>query len=365
MIILILFQEPTWARRTFLESIRLDRPFILKVEVLGLIAGLAHEEESFLSLGETHSELTSVSDIHSELATTYLEAVSHYQDRKGVYCSEDIQSAVPTSFREEILPLTDRFEILGADWNFASCQRRRRHTLFYSGIFHQFRFSEDTRLRAIIDDQVDAKNKLFFAQIELPFLERMASAEILSLGLTDTSRFRRRARDIHLKVDFIRGRMERILEGKEGFYSDKRGIFISRDNIMSPERNDIPDEAFFLVTEFETRDARHSFRILREMADLEDSVLQNILNSLAKDNRSVRVLSKMVNLSCSNEPLKSYGGYRVNLDRTVEIIDIDYRGDDVSVRIVFDPCREYLQCYRRDTAVEERPVSCHSSSLTD
>ncbi len=370
LLIFLVINDKAFAVRTFLESIRFDKPFLSREKAFDLIAEFAKKDKSYLSLGETHNDKENVGGINFQMAVHYL---NNTRSQNAILCSEFL-SFLDTFYGKKLTSLTPTFILNqnnSALLDFSICYKEMEphtHTIFLSGIFHQFPFVANfgpafkrnvvtIGRKGTIYQQINRKHALFFAQVELSFLESVATQDIISLKIKNPYSFRNRVEELLRRIDFIRERMEPIPYGEtQEQRMGIRGIFLSKDNLLPPQNNDIYKHAYFLVTEssYRTRDSSLSF--LREIIKLDDQTLAFFLNTVSQKDIDILITAVFPSITTSVSGYGyGYGMYNINIpeEKDIQFVEL-YTKNSGGPLFIAGPKSE-LTCYEK----ENSHLKCH------
>ena len=362
LFLLLAFPALVVAKRSFIESIRLDRPFKTQEEMYALIGDLAAKREgSFFSLGETHS-LTGSYDsvaylVNRNMAFRYMNASFESRGKKAKLCFESLPDFFQSESAQILIPLAKGVDII-SNADFSPCWSRGENILLYSGVYHQFPFVENYPVgfarnsvtleeRNMIYGQFKegGANSLFVANFELRFLESVGLVDVLTEAYSPEN-FRGRMGAFYRKIDLLRDEME-VLYRNGDFVI--RGLFVSRENIFPPENDVVPETAYFLVTDHLYKGQNTSLRLPLEIVHLDDDAIDNILGTIQRGENSY-IFSSIIGLHDGEDICSDFiqGSYRTRhpFAEKMELLYLyDTKTSIERDRLVFSSDTG-LECYR-------------------
>jgi hypothetical protein len=338
--------------QSLLTSIDLAIPPKGLHEIIREIKLHAHNDESFLSLGESHLQAITSRPLNTMLANQYLDSL----DDEAVLCSENIQSFLTSKDGQELQTRVVKTKIMKANspsqTDFKNCIDNAKYYLTYSGFFHQFPFARSFPLEFVqtpvitqdnntIMEQMSKNTGMFISQIELDFLQMTASTAFLRRNDLNHFNFNNYLRNLNHKIELLKKSMKKLLD--QGVPSkNKFGIFLSQDQIQTPGLK-MPKNSYLLLTELESRlNSNHYFSLLSKLSLLKPSLLKRFLHQIQN--------GKFYFTKDLSEPIEdgSYAstGYGT-LPRTFkgksEFLEI--KTSDKHYVIIAEPGQENLSCY--------------------
>lgn len=316
---------------SFLESIQTNKLTAQKT-IHQAIKNWAKKPGSYMSLGESHLESETAQPINHSLAVQFMSNTS----KKATFCSETILDFLDSKYGQDIQSRAATTKLFLSnsytETDFKNCKwKSKENAITYSGFIHQYRFAyswpSDFPMTPVITepgnnilDQLLPRQGLFISQIELLFLQALASRNIILSGETNTTRFRARANALTGSIVNLKNSMELIYGPQNNPYKNKYGTYVGRSAIT--EEVIMNNSSWFLLTSRGIHRQELQTSFLRKLLALNDQTLTAFLKKLK---------GKKIHLSVGfNGPDSmgtrfnlSYSG--LNVDGEAEILSLEDR----------------------------------------
>lgn len=277
---------------SFVETIGVNRAIPPKI-VYNKIKSFALQKGTYLSLGESHLESETVNSVNHKLARLFTDRVKN----KFSFCSETIEEFLSSSQGKDLIRRakdTKIFKGNSADkTDFANCQwLPNSNALTYSGFFHQYRFArawpKDFPPTPVtvepgnnILEQLNPRKGLFISQIELIWLQTLASRNLILNASRDVKEFRSRAEALLKQVDLIKANMG-LLDGKaDQPLKNKYGIYLGKQSFNQTVPMD--SNSWFLITNRGINKNSRQMGFIEKLLQKSDAELGRFLLRMTKD----------------------------------------------------------------------------------
>ncbi|MBY0516518.1 MAG: hypothetical protein K2P81_06395 [Bacteriovoracaceae bacterium] len=341
---------------SFLESLLASKT-TPREAVMQNISLWGQVQGNYLSLGESHLEDQTATQVNFEFAKLYIDQVRN----SFTFCAEKIGHFLEAEQGQWIMSKAEESLIFLGNGpgrtDFQKCiWKSNSNALTYSGFFHQYPFARPWPLDfpvtpVVIDegnnikDQLSPRRGMFVTQMEMSYLEGRATTSLLASLTHSASALRARVEVLVETVREVISQQVKLVDGTP--YTSKYGAFYSSEAFT--ELIPMPKEAWFVLTNRGYRLEREPFSFLQKILALPILVQEKFISRVMNE--------KSYFYSFNFGPSEAGIGMRTSfagLDLDGESELLQFKNGDT---MVLEPGQSDMACYQTVNAAPVK-VDC-------